>query len=131
MNKHARTALCLLVLSVSACAPAGIGGRELTFSSSRAKRFEGRLIEARCYLTTSAVAADHAYCAFRSAQGNQPLGLLGDDGRLMFLTESPSRLATLVTQRVRVRGRVTANKQLLQPLSIEVLRNGSWSLVAL
>lgn len=131
MSKHGRTGLCLLVLMLSACAPVGIAGRELTFPGNRSTRIEGQIIEARCYLTTSSVAADHTYCAFRSARGNLPLGLLTDDGHLLFLTEAPSRLADLVTQRVRVRGLATANKQLLQPQVIEVLRNGSWAKVAL
>ncbi len=131
MNKLARTTLGLLVLVLSACAPVGIGGLQLTFTRSRSSHFEGRLIEARCYLTTNAIAADHAYCAFRSAQVNQPLGLLTDDGSLLFLTAAPSRLASLVTQRIRVRGLVTANGQILQPQLIEVRQDGHWAQVAL
>lgn len=91
----------------------------------------GRLVEARCYFETGAIADHHTYCAFRSAQANLPLGVLTDDGRFVYLAHVPSTLADHVTRRVKARARTTADAQFATLVTLSIWRDAAWRPVKL
>lgn len=125
MNKLV-TAVLLAAL-LGACAPVGVGGRALTYASlERLSTVVGRLVEVRCYLQEGTPSEEQTFCAATGARGNLPLGLVDDRGRLTYLTDTPSRLASLVSERVRVSGMLTANHQLLHPVSVARWHERTW-----
>src|SRR5215510_6607711 len=93
---------------------------------TRPAEIHGTLVEVRHYLETGAVGGAHTLCAFLSALGEAPLGIVEDDGTLVMLTSRPSRIAPHVTKAVRVTGRLTIDGQLLIPQSLQVKDGATW-----
>lgn len=124
------TPLLLFAGLLAACAPVGAGGRALTYSSlERLSTIEGRLVEVRCYLQERKQSEEQTFCAATDARGNLPLGLVDEKGRLTYLTDMPSRLASLVSERVQIRGLLTVNHQFLRPVAVSRWQDGHWTYV--
>ena len=99
----------------------------MTFTrASHQDTVEGQLVEARCYFNTGATGGDHTYCAYSASRANLPLIIVGDAGQVTYVIEVPAVLADQVTARVRMRGRLTANRQWLWPTALWVWRDGAW-----
>lgn len=129
MNRHLATMFFVLALAV--CASCGsarprlaAGGPDTPYSTEM-QEIQGILIEARCYFNTGATGGQHSLCAFRSAKANLPIGILTSDGEFIFITETPNEYAGYVARSVSVKGYLTHNRQLIQPVSISLASRGS------
>jgi hypothetical protein len=120
--------LVLLALLTTSCAGPIAGARRGAEAfKTRSAEIEGTLVEVRHYFETGAVGDDHTFCAYLSALAEIPVGVLRTDGTLVMLTSRPSRVAAHVTKSVRIRGKLTANGQLLVPSSMRVKNGTSWT----
>lgn len=119
--------LALSVVLGTGCATVMTGARRQDGTiDTRPAEIQGTLVEVRHYLETGAIGGAHTLCAFVSALGEAPLGIVEDDGTLVLLTSQPSRIAPHVTRTVRVTGRLTADGQLLLPRSMQVKDGEMW-----
>jgi hypothetical protein len=96
-------------------------------SEARSTEVQGTLIEIRHYVETGAVGDDHTFCAYQSALGELPLGVLTADGTLVVLTSRPSRIAAHVAKTVRITGTLTGDGQLLVPSALRVKDGTTWT----
>lgn len=121
--------LVLLAVLTTSCAGSLAGTRKGIAEpfDTRPAEIEGTLLEVRHFFETGAIADDHTYCAYLSSLAEMPVGVLTKDGRLVILTSRPSQIAAHVTKVVRVRGRQTANGQLLVPSSLRVKDGTTWA----
>src|SRR3954453_1351176 len=96
-------------------------------SDSRSAEVAGTLVEVRHYLESGAIGDGHTLCAFLSALGDAPLGVVEDDGTPGMLTIRPNQIPLLVTRTVRVTGTLTGDGQLLVPRAMQVKDGATWT----
>ena len=123
-----RYRLIVPIVLIAGCAHGVTRGRpgDVT-SDSRSAEVTGTLVEVRHYLESGAIGDGHTLCAFLSALGDAPLGVVEDDGTLVMLTSRPSQIALLVTRTVRVTGTLTGDGQLLVPRAMQVKDGATWT----
>lgn len=123
MNSRAHILLLPLLL-LAACASLATTTRRHGDNSSEIR---GTLVEARHYLETNAIGDAHTLCAFLSALGEAPLGIVEDNGTLILLATQPSRIAMHVSKSVRATGKLNKDAHLLAPESLQVKVGAAWT----
>jgi hypothetical protein len=80
---------------------------------------EGTLVDARGYITLSSVDDGYAYASFQNAESNLPLGIVTAEKQFYIIDIPPKRIASFVTQKVKVTGTVHKKTNIIQPDTIE------------
>jgi len=122
-----RYRLIVPIVLIAGCAHAVNRGRQP--GDGRPAEVTGTLVEVRHYLESGAIGEGHTLCAFLSALGDAPLGVVEDDGTLVMLTSRPSQIALLVTKTVHVTGTLTGDGELLVPRAMQVKDGATWTSV--